>query len=124
MLKTGTCAIHLGILVILQSIQSCFYLATLHNLQLFMSLAADLDFGHGQNLYHETGPASKVLSALTLARLRVILFPSESSLLPALVHRLDQVLAERIIHLLGLLLVGSAGCSNSLCKVSTRVLMT
>ena len=60
---------------------------------------------HGHNLDHKTSPASKVLSTLTLARIRVILLPSETRSLPVVVDILYKVLAQARVSLLRLCLV-------------------
>lgn len=49
---------------------------------------------HGHDLYHQTGPTSKVLRALAHARLSVVLLPCETRLLPVLVDVLDEEKAE------------------------------
>jgi hypothetical protein len=49
---------------------------------------------HGHDLDHQACPASKVLGPLALASLRVVLFPRETGLLPALIDRVDEVLAK------------------------------
>lgn len=45
-----------------------------------------------------------MLRPLSLARLRVVLFPSEARLFPALVHGLDEIVAQISVHLGGALL--------------------
>lgn len=66
---------------------------------------------HGHDLNHQTRPAGKVLGALTLARLRVVLLPCETRLLPALENGVDQILTESGVEVLGLGLVGAGlGC--------------
>jgi hypothetical protein len=47
---------------------------------------------HRHDLDHQARPASKMLRTLALARLRIILLPREARLLPALIHRVDEVL--------------------------------
>lgn len=59
------------------------------------------DFRHSHDLNNQAGPTSKVLSTLTSARVRIILFPSETSLFPALVDGVDEVLAEGGVEFLG-----------------------
>lgn len=66
---------------------------------------------HGHDLDHQTRPAGEVLGALTLACLRVVLLPCETSLLPALEDGVDKVLAQTGVEVLGLGLVGTGlGC--------------
>lgn len=66
---------------------------------------------HGHNLDHQTRPASKVLGALTLTRLRVVLLPCETRLLPALEDGVDKILTQSGVEVLGLGLVGAGlGC--------------
>ena len=49
---------------------------------------------HSHNLDNQTSPTSKVLCPLALARLRIVLLPRETCLLPTLVNSVDEVLAE------------------------------
>lgn len=66
---------------------------------------------HGHDLDDQTRPASKVLGALTLARLRVVLLPCETRLLPALEDGVDKVLTQSGVEVLSLGLVGPGlGC--------------
>jgi hypothetical protein len=62
-------------------------------------------FRHGHHVHHHTGPAGKVLCPLAIARVRVVLFPSESSSLPLAEDILDQILPQIGIHLPRLFLV-------------------
>lgn len=86
----------------------------LRELQLIsrMSLPGSGKILHGHDLDHQTGPASKVLRPLALARLGVVLFPREARLLPALVHRVDNVSAQTAVQVPGRLLVRAVlGCN-------------
>lgn len=49
---------------------------------------------HGHELDDQARPAREVLRALALARLGVVLLPREARLLPAVVDRVDKVLAK------------------------------
>jgi len=69
---------------------------------------------HSHNLNNQTSPTSEVLRALTLARLGVVLFPSKARLLPALVHGIDQVLAEFGVGLGCTSAVGAGCCCDVL----------
>lgn len=60
---------------------------------------------HGHHVHHHTGPAGKVLCPLAIARVRVVLFPSEPSLLPLAEDILDQILPQVAVHLPRLFLV-------------------
>lgn len=62
---------------------------------------------HGHDFDHQARPPSKVLRPLTLARLRVVLLPSKARFLPALVHRVYDVLPQSSVQVLGLLFVGT-----------------
>lgn len=53
------------------------------------------------NLHHQAGPAREMLRALSLTSIRIVLFPREARLLPALIDGLNQVLAELAVKLLG-----------------------
>lgn len=60
---------------------------------------------HSHNLDHQTRPSREMLSALTSARVRVILLPGKASLLPALVDRLHEVLTQIRVELTSLVYV-------------------
>lgn len=62
-------------------------------LQLIMP-ALTTQIRHCHNLDDETRPPGKVLRALSRSSFRVILLPRESSLLPALVDSLHEVLPQ------------------------------
>lgn len=62
---------------------------------------------HGHELDDEAGPAGEVLRPLALARLGVVLLPGEARVLPALVDRVDEVLAQAGEEVGGLGLVGA-----------------
>lgn len=67
---------------------------------------------HGHHLDHHAGPAGEVLDALALAVVRVVLFKSETRVLPFLEDVLDQVLAQLGVHLTSLFLVRTGcGCN-------------
>ncbi len=61
-----------------------------------MTAANIAQFIHGHHLHHKTCPAREMLRPLTLASFRVILLPCKSCFLPALVHRLYEVLTETV----------------------------
>ncbi len=91
-------------------------LATLlHVLQLIMRLLA-LQVLHGHNLDHQTRPAGKMLRALPRARLRIVLLPRVARLLPAVVHGVDQVLAQANVQVARLLAVRAALRGKVLCR--------
>lgn len=54
---------------------------------------------HSQDLDNQARPARKVLRPLTLAGLGIVLLPSEARLLPAVVHCVDEVLAESCVEI-------------------------
>jgi hypothetical protein len=66
---------------------------------------------HSHDLDHQTGPPREVLRPLPLAGLGVILLPREARLLPVVVDRVDDVLAQTGVQVLSRLLVGTGfGC--------------
>ncbi len=66
---------------------------------------------HSHDLDHQARPAGEVLRPLALARLGVVLFPREARLFPALVYRVDDILAQARVQVGGPLLVGPVlGC--------------
>jgi hypothetical protein len=54
---------------------------------------------HGHDLHDQASPAGKVLRPLALTRLRVVLLPRKTSLFPAFVHRVNEILAEVRVEL-------------------------
>lgn len=64
---------------------------------------------HAHDLHYQTCPPSEMLRALPLARLRIILFPRETCLLPGVEDGLDEVEAEGAVEVFGEGLV-RAGC--------------
>lgn len=69
---------------------------------------------HGHHVHHHTGPAGKVLCSLSLASVRVILLPSESSLLPLSKDIFNQILAQLRVHFPSLFLVRARSDSGIL----------
>lgn len=68
-------------------------------------LSGTRQFRHGHHIHHHTGPAGKVLCPLAIARVGVVLFPSESSPLPLAEDIIDQILPQVGVHLPRLFLV-------------------
>lgn len=67
-----------------------FFTSRANSLQLVMSgLFVSGQIRHGHHVHHHTGPAGKVLCPLAITRIRVVLFPSEPSLLPLAEDILD-----------------------------------
>ena len=56
---------------------------------------------HPHDLHHQTRPAREMLRPLPLARLRIILFPSEARLRPGIVDGLDEIEAESAVEVCG-----------------------
>lgn len=69
------------------------------------SLSESGQIRHGHHVHHHTSPAGKVLCSLAIARVRVVLFPSESSPLPLAEDIFDQILPQVRVHLSRLFLV-------------------
>jgi len=62
---------------------------------------------HAHDFDDQTRPSGKMLCPLTSAGVGVVLLPSESCFLPALVDGVDQVLSQLRVDLAGLLLMRS-----------------
>lgn len=78
---------------------------------------------HSDNLDHKTSPTREMLRPLSSTRVRIILLPCETSLLPALVHRLHEIGPEFDVYTFGLLLMRSSTDGHILFKyVSKRAI--
>ena len=60
---------------------------------------------HRHDLDNQARPPCKMLRSLTLTRLRVVLFPRKSSLLPAIIYSIDKIFAEIGVQLPSALLM-------------------
>lgn len=86
-----------------------------HGLQLVVrSLGPFAKVRHGHHVHHHTGPAGKVLRALSVPGFGVILLPGETSPLPLAEDVLHQVLPQLGVHLPSLVLVRAGSCRGIL----------
>lgn len=87
----------------------------IRDLQFVMACSfASREIRHDHHVHHQARPACEVLGALALTRLRVVLLPSESCLLPLSEDIFDQIFPKIRIHLSGLFLMGTRSSSNVL----------
>jgi hypothetical protein len=67
-------------------------------LQLIVTTALAGKVREAHDLDNHAGPASEMLSTLAGSCIRVVLLPGEASLAPRLVHGVNEVLAQLVVH--------------------------
>ena len=87
-----------------------------------MSNTALTEIRHDHDVDHQARPAGKVLCPLSMPRVRIILLPCKTSLLPFAEDVLYQIDPQLGINLKCLLLVRAFRCRNCLPSVLVNVL--